>query len=168
MMKRLILLITILLVSIATQATAVEHRLGLAGNYWVTLDDIDLDNNEVDEFGFSFGPTYQYWFDLFGLQVDLEFLPDRFDNNSIAPQVYFLAGRGIYVGIGTGIIYSQGEFEDSPFYALRGGVNLEVLPGMYADIYANFRFNDTADIDNEESDIDTDTIFLGVAFRFVL
>ena len=167
-MKKVIVLLLLLIVSVTTQAMAVEHRLGVGGNYWVTIDDIDLENEDVDESGFSLGATYQYWLGLFALEVDLEFLPDRFDDNSISPQVYVLAGSGVYVGLGAGIIYSQGDFEDEPFYALRAGVNLELLPGIYADIYANYRFNDRADIDNEESDIDTDTIFLGAAIRFVL
>jgi hypothetical protein len=47
-------------------------------------------------------------------------------------------------------------------------VNLELLPKVFVDISANYRFNDTDDLKNNESDIDTDTIFLGAAVRFGL
>lgn len=167
-MKKRWLLPLLLPLLLAANAQAVEHRLGVGGNYWKTLDDIDLKNRSVDEDGFSFAATYQYWAGLFGLEVDLEFLPDRFGDDALAPQAFVLVGRGLYAGLGAGIVYSDSEFAESPFLALKAGINLEILPGIYADIYANYRFNDTKDIDNEDTDIDTDTVFLGAALRFVL
>lgn len=168
LMKKFIILPLLLLLFMATCAQAVEHRLGVGGNYWVTLDDIDLETKDVDETGLSLAATYQYWAGLFALEVDLEFLPDRFGDDAIAPQAYLLVGSGLYAGLGAGIIYSDSEFADAPFWALKAGVNLELLPGIYADIYATYRFNDKQDIDNEDTDIDTDTVFLGGAVRFVL
>lgn len=158
----------LLLLLAVSNAQAIEHRLGVGGNYWLTLEDIDLESQDVDESGFSFLGTYQYWFGLFAVEVDLEFLPDRFGDNAISPQAYILAGSGLYAGLGIGTTYTDGDFAKSPFFGLKAGVNLEVLPGIYADIYANYRFNDRKDIDTEDGDIDTDTIFLGGAIRFVL
>lgn len=145
-----------------------EHRIGIGANYWVTLDDIEFDEEKIDDDGFSFLATYQYWPGLLGFELDLEFLPDRFGDSAIAPQAYILVGRSIYAGAGIGINYSDSEFSDQPFFALRAGLNLELLPGIYADIYANYRFNDKKDIENEQTDIDTDTVFLGAAVRIAM
>ena len=67
---------------------------------------------------------------------------------------------------GIGAVYSDGDFADKAFYALRAGFNFELLPGIYTDIYGIYRFNDTAELDNINEDIDTDTVFLGAAVRF--
>lgn len=143
-----------------------DHRIGGGANYWVAIDDIDTD--DVDDDGFSFYGSYQYWMGLIGLELDLEFLPDRFGESAVAPQAYALIGKAVYAGIGIGTVYSDDEFADEPFFALRAGLNLEILPGVFADIYGNYRFNDKADFDNDEKDIDTDTIFLGAALRIAL
>lgn len=165
-MKKLTTLSLLLLTCfIASNSHAEEQRIGIGGNYWVTMDDIDLETEKVDESGLSFLASYQYWFGLLGVEVDVEFLPDRFGDSAVAPQAYILAGSGLYAGLGAGYIYSDGEFSKEPFYALKGGINLELLPGIYADIYANYRFNDKKELDHEESDIDTDTVFLGAAVR---
>lgn len=149
----------------ATIAVA-EHRIGGGVNYWMTLDDIDI--SDVDENGFSLLASYQYWTGLFGVELDLEFLPDRFGDSAVAPEAYLLVGRSLYAGLGMGIMYSDSSFADEPFFALRAGLNLEILPGIYVDISGNYRFNDSAQLENEATDIDTDTIFLGAAVRLAL
>lgn len=144
------------------------HRIGGGATYWVALDDIEVDDKKVDDDGFSFLASYQYWPALFGVELDVEFLPDRFGESAVAPEAYVLFGRAIYCGLGIGMIYSDGNFADEPFYAIKAGLNLELLPGLYADIYGNYRFNDSADFDKEDTDIDTDTVFLGAALRIAL
>lgn len=168
-MKNLYVLVCCILLCLFSShaAFAGDHRIGGGANYWVALDDIDTDK-DVDDDGFSFYGSYQYWMSMIGLELDVEFLPDRFGDSAIAPQAYALVGKAIYGGIGIGTVYANDEFSDEPFFALRAGLNLEVLPGIFADIYANYRFNDKADLDDEDRDIDTDTIFLGAAVRIAL
>lgn len=166
-MKRLSL-VTLLLLLWAAPAVAGSgdaHRLGGGANYWVTLEDIEFDDKKVDEDGISYLISYQFWPSLLGVEFDLELLPDRFGETALAPQAYVLFGRAVYVGAGIGIIYSDSDFAEEPFFALRAGLNLELLPGLYADINANYRFNDSAELDDDERNIDTDTVFLGAAVR---
>ena len=168
MKKFVFLAVYVLLCFLPVQTTfAGDHRIGGGANYWVTLDDIDTDE-DIDDNGFSFYGSYQYWMSLIGLEIAAEFLPDRFGESAIAPQAYALVGKAIYAGIGIGTVYSDSEFADEPFFALGAGLNLEILPGIFAHIYGNYRFNDKADLDNESKDIDTDTIFLGAAIRIAL
>jgi hypothetical protein len=166
-MKRLST-ITLLLLLWAVPAVAGSgdpHRLGGGANYWVTIEDIEFDDKNVDEDGISYMISYQFWPSLLGVEFNLELLPDRFGETALAPQAYVLFGRAVYVAAGIGIIYSDSEFAEEPFFALRAGLNLELLPGLYADINANYRFNDSAELDDEERNIDTDTVFLGAAVR---
>lgn len=164
-MKKILLLAALSLM-LVPQAWAGEHRIGGGANYWVAVEDIDAEGTDDD--GFSYLASYQYMMDFVGLELDVEFLPDRFGETALAPEAYFLIGKAIYAGVGIGIVHADGGFADEPFFALRAGLNLEILPAIFVDVSANYRFNDSADLDGEASDIDTDTIFLGAAVRFSL
>ena len=161
---RVVLVLFLLLAYPAANASA-EHRLGGGVNYWVMLDDID---DGFDDKGLSYLVSYQYWAGLLGVELDVELLPDRLDETAVAPQAYLLVGKGIYGGAGIGIINSGGDFADKPFFALKAGVNLELLPSTFVDISANYRFSDKEDLNDDNKNIDTDTVFLGAAFRFAL
>jgi len=166
-MNRLLLTLLVLgFVLFSADLRAGEHRIGGGANYWVALD--DLDDEDVDEDGFSYLLSYQHWWNFLGLEVDMELLPDRFGETAFAPEAYLLFGSTIYAGAGIGIQNLDGEFADEPFFALRAGLNLELLPSTYVDISANYRFNDSAQLENSRTDIDTDTVFLGAAVRFAL
>lgn len=167
-MKRLLCSVLLCLSSTATIVWADAHRIGGGANYWVTLEDIEVDRKEIDNDGVAYLASYQYWPGLLGLELDLEFLPDRFGESALAPQAYLLLGRSVYCGLGVGVVYSDEEFSKKPFFALRGGLNIELLPSVYADIHANYRFNDSAEFEGEDTDIDTDTVFLGAALRIAL
>ena len=150
----------------ANRVQAGEHRIGGGANYWVAVDDIHTD--KVDDSGFSYLVSYQYRADLLGLEMDAEFLPDRFGNDAWAPEAYLLLGRTIYAGAGIGIINTDSNFADEPFYAVKVGLDLEVLPRIFLDISGNYRFNDKTDLENSDTNIDTDTVFLGAAVRLAL
>ena len=150
----------------ARAAWSGEHRPGGGVNYGVALE--DLDEDDVDEDGFSYLISYQYMMDWVGVELDVELLPDRFDEDAVAPAAWFLLGKTLYAGAGIGIVNSDGDFADEPFFALRAGLNLELLPSLYADLSVNYRFNDEADLDDDDRNIDTDTLFLGAAVRFSL
>lgn len=139
------------------------HRLGVGANYWVALDDIDV--SDVDDNGFSYSISYQYRPHVLGLQVDVEFLPDRFGEDAVAPQAYLVLGRSFYAAAGVGMVYWDGDWADDPFFALKAGFDMEMLPGIYLDISANYRFSEKTELKDSETDIDTDTIFLGAAVR---
>lgn len=162
------LIVLLFLVFTANSSRAADHRIGGGANYWVTVNDIEFDSEKFDNNGVAYLASYQYWPSLFGLELDLEFLPDRFGETAFAPEAYILLGRSIYCGAGIGIVNSDGDFAQQPFFALRAGLNLELLPGLYADIYGNYRFNDSVELKGEETDIDTDTIFLGMALRIAI
>lgn len=159
----------VVLLSAGTDLARAEegaHRIGGGVNYWVAIDDIDTDN--VDDNGFSYLASYQYRPGLLGLEVDAEFMPDRFGKDAWAPEAYLLLGKAVYAGAGIGIVNSGSDFADEPFFALKAGLDLELLPRVHLDIAANYRFNDQSDIENSTTDIDTDTIFLGAALRLAL
>lgn len=168
-MRQWLFLIVLLFMALtACNSPAAEHRIGGGINYWVTFEDIEFDSKKFDKNGVAYLASYQYWPGLLGLELDLEFLPDRFGESAIAPEAYILLGRSVYCGLGIGILYSDGNFAEEPFFALRAGLNLELLPGLYADIYGNYRFNDSVELQGKETNIDTDTVFLGAVLRISL
>jgi hypothetical protein len=141
-----------------------DGRLGVGAHYWTTVKNIDVHN--VDEHGYSWLATCQYWPSLIGLEADVEWFQSGYagaDQETYEPQAYLLVGSGIYGAAGIGGYYWDGEWGDRPFYALRGGLNFELLPSLYLDVNANYRFEDWAGL--KASDIDSDTITLGAAVR---
>ena len=82
-----------------------------------------------------------------------------------SPEAFVLVGGTIYAGAGVGIYYSDGVFNNSPFFMLRAGLDFAILPFLSLDINANYRFNDWSTF-STTSDLDTDTIRLGAAIRF--
>ncbi len=142
------------------------HRIGVGAHYWVTLDDIDVD--DVDEDGFSWAATYQYKPGLLGLGLDVEWKKEGFGgapDDIIEPQAYVILGQALYAAAGVGGYYTDGEFADDPFYLFRAGFDVEVLPGLHLDIHAIYRFEEWDAVEDSTTDPDSDTVTLGAAAR---
>ena len=142
------------------------HRIGFGVNYWKTIDDIDQD---FDSHGFSYITSYQYGFvPFFKFDAGLEILPDMAgtSNTVLAPELFLTIGTMVYAGAGIGVYYNDGDWGNAPFYMLRAGVDIPILPRIFLDINANYRFNDWGSLSG--NDIDTDTMRLGAAVRFVM
>ena len=151
----------------AQAASDTLHYVGLGIRYWQTVDNIKL--TDVDEEGFSWIITYQMKpARLLKIEADIEVMPSDYagSNDDIyAPQGYVLLGTGIYVGVGAGFYLSDGKIEEDPFLALRAGLNAELLPSLFIDFSANYRFDEWDDLNESDEDIDSDTITIGIAAR---
>jgi opacity protein-like surface antigen len=82
-----------------------------------------------------------------------------------APEGYVILGSTIYAGAGVGILYANGDFDTKPFYALRAGLDLELLPQLYVDVNVNYRFAEWTNLSAMSHDINADTTTLGAALR---
>ncbi|OVE75626.1 hypothetical protein BVX97_04180 [bacterium E08(2017)] len=161
-----------LVFSFGYEATAGDAgaRIGAGAHYWAYMDDIDIDN--VDDDGFSYMLSLQYdTGTLLKFEANLEIYPEGLtgtDENVYAPQAYVLLGGFIYAGLGVGIGYYDGNLADDPFYVLRGGLDLELLPRIHLDINANYHFTDIGAIDDAIDNIDSDTLTIGGMVRIEL
>lgn len=165
-MKKMRFLFLAVLCFAGVAAVRAESRLGVGLNYWVSLDDFEVD--DIDDSGFSYLLSFQNRGDLLGFELNLEFAPSRFGEDAWAPQAYLIVGKALYAGAGVGIMYTDSSFADDPFFALKAGFDLEILSNLFLDLSANYRFRDRAQFDNSSSNIDTDTVFLGAALRIRL
>jgi len=156
-----------LLAFIMTGSPAEAVRLGIGANYWQTIDSVDVD--DFDEDGLSWVASLQFELaDYSKLEIGVEWYEAGFGGAAedlYAPQAFFLLGKGLYAGIGIGGYYTDGEWAEDPFYALRAGLDVEVLPNISLDINANYRFQTWDDLSDDGKDIDTDTVILGAAIR---
>ena len=145
-------------------------RLGVGVNYWKMLDDIEAE--KIDEDGLSWLVTSQFELaTLLKLEINLEIFTDDFqgiEGEALAPQVFVLLGSTIYGAAGVGILYADSEFADDPFYVLRAGLDLEIVPRLHLDLNVNYRFLEWVEADKLTEDIDADTMTLGVALRLAL
>jgi len=167
---RKILFIAVVAFSLTWLASApaalAGHRLGVGANYWKTLNDIDVTN--IDESGLSWLASYQYVPDgIVKLEIDLEYYPSlSVDRKAFwSPEVFLLVGGTLYAGVGIGDYFDGDVFSNKPFFMLRAGVDFAILPFLFLDINANYRFNNWDDV---ADDVDTNTIRLGAAVRFAM
>jgi len=167
MMKKVFVWMMVFGLVLGTASVQAEsgHRIGGGVNYWVALDDLD---NDFDDNGLSYLASYQYRGGLLGIQLDAEYLADLFAEDAYAPAAYLMLGSSIYAAAGVGILNYDGEWADDPFYAIKAGLDLELIPNLYLDIGASYRFDSTVDVGDAIDDIDTDTVFLGAAVRLGL
>jgi len=156
--------LALLLGSLLTYAETDVHRFGAGANYWVAVDDVEVDN--IDDNGLSYFLSYQYRPSLIGLQLDMEIMPDMYAGDAYAPAAYVVVGGWLYAALGVGIVNYDGDWEEDPFFALKAGLDLELLPSVYLDLGVSYRVESTVDLDDAVDNIDTDTIFLGAAARF--
>jgi opacity protein-like surface antigen len=140
---------------------------GVGANYWTMLDNIDV--HSIDNNGFSWLLTYQFNLaPLFKFETDVEMFPEGFQgvpSASYAPEVYLVIGSWIYGAVGAGILYADNEFADDPFYALRAGLDFELVPQVHLDLNLNYRFAEWTTKDAITEDISADTMMLGAAVR---
>lgn len=151
-----------------SQESSAEIRLGLGANYWKSIDDLDAD--EFDEDGLSLIASVQFELaEISKIEIAVERFEEGFGGSPddvYAPQAFFILGSTIYAGAGIGGYYVDGDFLDDPFYALRAGLDLELLPNLHLDINVNYRFENWDQVNDE--DIDEDTITLGAAVRLAI
>jgi opacity protein-like surface antigen len=157
MKMRWLLAVSIVGVFALAQGVRAEsvQRFGVGVNYWRMMDDIDVHN--IDNNGVSWLLTYQYKLsNMVKVEADLEVFPDGFpgfDDTTCAPEVYLVVGSTIYAAAGVGILYSDGDFANNPFFALRAGLDVEIIPRIYLDLNVNYRFADSADLSDPDTNI---------------
>lgn len=164
-------IVAVALCSILTPAHAeVHHRIGGGVHYWRVLKDVDV--KDVDQDGLAWMASYQLCpAGLFKLELAVEALPDGFrgaTKSIYAPQAYLVLGSSIYAAIGVGGYYYDGDFLDQEFYALRAGLEFELLPRFYLDINANYRVDNWDGIKEAKEDIGSDSVTLGAVLRVEL
>ncbi|HMO05936.1 MAG TPA: hypothetical protein PKC67_13435 [Kiritimatiellia bacterium] len=165
---RLTVVVGSLLAFIMSGNPAEAVRLGIGANYWQTIDSVDVD--DFDEDGLSWVASLQFELASYSkIELGVEWYEAGFGGAAkdlYAPQAFFILGKGLYAGIGIGGYYTDGEWADDPFYALRAGLDVEILPNISLDINANYRFQTWDDLSDDGKDVDTDTVILGAAIRF--
>ena len=132
-MKRWTCLLALLVAGVAAPAAAGEHRIGGGLHYWQSLNSFDDDfpDFDVQDDGFSEVVSYQYLAGFIRFEAAAEYFDKGFQGSldwAVSPQVYVLAGRGIYGGLGVGVTYSDfahGSWSD-PFYIATAGVDFHV------------------------------------------
>ena len=159
---RLWIVVCSLITGISAARAESGHRIGGGVNYWVAVDDL---GSEFDESGLSYLASYQYRGGLIGMQLDVEYLADLFAEDAYAPAGYIIIGNALYGALGVGMLNYDGDWADDPFFAAKIGFDLELLPSLYLDLAASYRFESDLTVDQALDDVSTDTVFLGAAVR---
>ncbi len=157
-----------LFVGISTEGYA-RDSLGVGIHYLETIDEID-DGSGLDEDSIAWTVVFQGGGnDFFSLDIEVVLIPDFLgsDEDLISPQILVQVGSGLYAAAGAGINYFDGEFANEPYFILRAGLAMEILPGIFLDINGNYTATGDS-LEDVDEDIDTDTIMLGAFARIEL
>jgi len=75
-MKKAMLFGLLLGIFAAAPVQAVNnHRFGVGANYWVALEDIEVESKKFDDDGVAYLASYQYWPGLLGLAASASASP---------------------------------------------------------------------------------------------
>jgi hypothetical protein len=149
---------------LAAPTDAAGLRLGGGVHYLRTVGDIK-DDADFDENSLGFLGSLMLPLPLVRVEGIVEWIPDYGGQNSmIQPQAWALLGTGLYAGVGVGIGYSDGEWQENEFWALRAGLNLP-LGGLDLDGFATYRIQSTAELEGLGKK-DLDAVTFGAILRF--
>lgn len=166
-MRILAVMIVALFVCAQSLRAESDQFIGVGPNYWTALKNIDVHN--IDKDGFSWLASYQCKpASLLKIEADVEMFQKGFegiDTTVWAPEGYLILGSTIYAGAGVGILYANSDFDNKPFYALRAGLDLELLPQLHVDVNVNYRFAEWTNLSAMSHDINADTMTLGAELR---
>ena len=155
----------LILMGSSLTASAMEQQIGVGAHYWTEVEHTNI--FDMDDSGMAFLVSYRNQLtSLMGFEVDLEVADKDYAGQGetvLAPQVFVFVGADIYAGVGIGVNYADGDF-GSPYYLLRVGYNLEILPSIFLDINVNYRA-EKWDVDAMAEDLSTETITLGAFVR---
>jgi hypothetical protein len=160
----------LLVVAMGSADAQVEHRLGGGVHYWRAVGDVARAGFDIDRSGLAPVVSYQLLprgILYFGLEV--EYFPEGFGgatSSAFAPAAYVLVGRGLYAGAGIGVTVSSdfsGNVSD-PFFPLRVGWNLELLPRIILDINLNYRADAFASLEGVSTNAITAGAIVRIAF----
>ncbi len=142
-------------------------EIGIGANYWYSLDDAVDKSFDDNGLGYMISTRINIA-DYLSIGLELERSPDNFialEKEMYAPSAHLILGDWIYVGLGAGTYYYDGDFYDDYWYNLRAGIKLQLLPSIVLDINANYRMDSWKDMGTVKNDIDTDNVIAGAAIR---
>ena len=156
-----------LLFAVTGMAADAQAQIGWSGgiHYLKTLGDLK-DAEGFDDSAIGFMGAVNFNGPLLRLQGAVEYIPNfgGLDKAMWEPQAYALVGSFIYGGVGIGIGRIDGNWQDSPFFALRAGVNLP-LGGMGLDVFTSYRFQKDENLSALGSD-DLNSLTFGALLNF--
>ena len=168
---RTIFIVSLIVFAVAIPLAGAEelYRLPTAINI-SRLELVDLKASDVNPaaeqqaavFVFKLNPR-----NLLQFKADLDVLPQNSATDTdtvLLPQMFVAVGDDLYAGLGTHYTIEDGVLIDDPQFSLRAGVDLEILPYIFLDISADYRFDDWREL-KEEDAFSEDEVVWGGALR---
>ena len=148
-----------------------QHSLGIGLHYLRNLGDISdsgIEGEDLTQDSFGIIGSYQYDAGMLKVEGDVEYIFDHVGTGEEMwePSAWGLLGDFIYGGVGIGIGYTNDEWQQNPFYALRAGVNLK-LSSLDLDFYATYRFQSSSELEDLTGE-DLDSLTFAGLVRFGL
>ncbi len=143
-------------------------EIGVGANYWYSIEEVEDQAFDRDGLGWmitSRVPLAKY----LAIGLEIEQTPENFaflEDKLYMPAAYAILGRGIYIGLGVGTYYYDGDFYSDVWYALRAGLEVPILTRhLVLDVNVNYRVEEWSGIKEADDFVDSDTLMIGAAIR---
>ena len=165
---KLILLVCLMVVTAANPAAESEELYRLPTTINVSrLELADLSINEFESaaqqqaavFSLKLNPR-----NLLQFTTKMSLLPPELNSDPdsvLLPQMFIAVGDDLYAGLGTRYLIEDGILIDDPQFSLRAGVDLEILPYIFLDVSADYRFDDWRELKEEDGFLAEDVVWGG-------
>ncbi len=158
----------LLVIAAAPTVFASGFEIGVGANYWYSID--EAKDHSFDRDGLGWMITSRLGLtDYFAIGLEVEQTPDNFvflSEKLYMPAAYAILGDGIYIGLGAGTYYYDGDFYNDVWYALRAGFKIPILTkNLVLDVNVNYRVEDWNGITDVKDSVDSDTLMIGAALR---
>ncbi len=165
-MKKLML--SVLCSLVLAGAARAESSLGFGPRAFRTVDSL---YKPFTDSGFGgFVNWRSYWNDWAGWMAELSFYEEGFAGSKkevLSPQAFLVLGRDLYAAVGGGYLYGDGNFSDSPFLALRAGVQGALTTWFMFDVYLGYEFAEWKGVNTIDERFESDTVVLGAGLRLL-
>lgn len=164
-MKKILVAVCVLF-GLNAAAVRADSSLGLGVRVFRATDDLP---HQFSETGLGGSISWRtYWTDLVGGQVEMDLYDDGYagaPQEVVSPQAFLLVGREIYGGVGAGMLFSDGDFSDSPFLVLRAGYQKALEDWVSLDLNVSYEYAEWDGVNKFDESADSDMLVFGAGVR---
>lgn len=143
-----------------------DSSLGFGLRGFRTVDDLEKPFKDTGMGGYV--NWRSQWSDWVAGMLELDLYEDGYAGSRdevLAPQAFLVLGQTLYAAVGGGILFSNSDFADSPFLALRLGVQGVLTDWFMFDVSLSYEYAEWKGVNVIDERFESDTVVLGAGLR---
>lgn len=154
--------------ALAAVTASAESSLGVGLRYFQTTDSLPKPFKENGGGGSINWRTY--FNEWVGAMAELNVYVDGYagtKNEVVSPQAFLVLGKPLYVAVGGGFLFCDGDVSDSPFLAFRVGLQGPLTTWFMYDVNVSYEFGEWGGVNVVDDRFESDTVVIGAGLRML-